>query len=113
MKQYDLLKWKEFGHKDAPSIKILFSAKPYPNQDRIADYLERGNVSIVAASYEKDAFTGEIIHPARSSRIMTNNSFSWDSSLSYYVRKYNLRLPAAFEEKILKLTERKKTKQKR
>ena len=101
MKQYDLLKWKEFGQKDAPSIRILFSTKPYPNQEKIADYLDNGTVSLVAASYEKDAITGNIIHPMRTSCIMSNGDFSWDGSLSYYVRKYNLRLPIAFEEKIL------------
>ena len=101
MKQYDLLKWKELGQKDAPSIKILFSTKPYPNQEKIAAYLDRGKVSLVTASYEKDAITGKIIHPARTARIMSDNEFSWDGSLSYYIRKYNLRLPAAIEEKIL------------
>lgn len=101
LKQYDLLKWKEFGQADAPSIKILFATNPYPNQEVIAKYLENGEVSIVAASYEKDAFTGEIIYPARSRRIMSDDEFSWDGSLPYYVRKYNLRLPIAIEEKLL------------
>ncbi len=101
MKQYDLLKWKEFGQSEAPSIKILFATDPYPNQEVIANYLDNGKVSIVAASYEKDAFTGEIIQPARSSRIMSDDEFSWEGSLSYYVRKYNLRLPIAIEEKLL------------
>ena len=110
MKQYDLLKWKEFGQADAPSIKILCSEKPYRNQKKIANYLENGKVSMVAASYEKDAFTGEIIQPARSCRIMSDDDFSWDGSLSHYVRKYNLRLPIAIEQKILTKISQKVTK---
>ncbi len=101
MKEYDLLKWKEFGSEDAPSIEVLFSAKPYPEQDRIADYLDRGEISLVSTSYDKDAITGELIYPLHSMCIRTNGLFSWASSLPYYVRKYNLRLPIAFEESIL------------
>ncbi len=101
MKQYDLLKWKEFGTEDAPSITILFSSKPYPEQERVARILENGKVTLVRASYEKDALTGEIIKPAHAGCLMSNGSLVWDGSLPYYVRKYNLRLPSAIEEKIL------------
>ncbi len=101
MKQYDLLRWKEFGQKDAPSITILFSSKPYPEQEKIAQILEKGNVTLIKAAYEKDALTGEIIHPAHFGCLMSDGDMVWDGSLPYYIRKYNLRLPSAIEEKIL------------
>lgn len=103
MERNDLLKWKEFGVDNAPSIKSLFSKNPYPNQNEIANYLENGETTLVATSYEQDLVTGEKIHPLRTKCIKTNDGFSWDGSLPYYVRKYNLRLPIAFEEKILNI----------
>ena len=90
-----------FTQNDAPSIAILFSVMPYPNQEKVARYLENGKITVVRASYEKDAITGELIKPAQSGCLMTDGDLVWDGSLSYYVRKYNLRLPAAIEERIL------------
>lgn len=101
MKQYDLLRWKEFGQNDAPSIAILFSDMPYPNQEKVARYLENGTITVVRASCEKDAITGELIKPAHSGCLMTDGDLVWNGSLSYYVRKYNLRLPTVIEERIL------------
>ena len=103
MEQQDLLKWKEFGLDDAPSIKSLFSKRSYPNQDIIAKYLEDGKPTVVAASYDQDEITGELIHPLQEKCVKSNGEFSWSSSLPYYIRKYNLRLPIAFEERILSM----------
>ena len=101
MNEYGLLSFKEYGEANGPSITTLFSDTKYENQDVIADYLDKGEVSMVAASFEKDVVTDEYIKPARTKCIKTNGKHSWDGSLSYYIRKYNLRFPKSIEDAIL------------
>ncbi len=80
MKKNALLQWKEFGVDNAPSITTLFNEKKYTNQERIAEYLEHGKVSLVATSYERDAISGQLIKPLRSKCIMTDGELSWSRS---------------------------------
>ena len=44
-------------------------------------------------------FTGELI--AVRLEVLTDGAYSWDTALSYYVKKNNLRLPGEFEDKVL------------
>ena len=44
-------------------------------------------------------FTGELI--AVRLEVLTDGAYSWDTALPYYVKKYNLRLPGEFEDKVL------------
>lgn len=104
MEKYDLLKWKEFGVPEAPSIRILFNPSKYPGQDSIADYLDSGRMSIVSTSLSEDKISGELIVPYAADCVRSNGDFSWIGSLGYYVRKYNLRLPAEYETYILSRT---------
>ena len=101
MERYNLMRWKEFGDQDAPSISVLFSPTKYPGQDIIANYLDRGQISIVSTSLAEDKIGGGVIEPHIAECVRTNGDFSWPGSLSYYVRKYNLRLPAEYEDYIL------------
>lgn len=97
-----LIHYDEFGsNMGFPSIKESFEPEPYRGQEQIADYLDRGKPTYVTASFEYDCVTGERI-PIQYIGL-TDGEYSWNSVLSYYVRKYNLRLTAEFENKVLRL----------
>ena len=98
-----LLFYQEFGTLNAPSLKDFFEKSSYEGQNKIIEYLESGRIKLAASSLCKDAFTGEII--AETKTIMTDGEYSWNNMLSYYVKKYNLRLPGDFERKVLKREE--------
>ena len=94
-----LLMYKEYGEEEYPSIIDSFSSERYPGQDNIVRYLEKGKVKLASSGICVDCITGEIISVPHF--IMTDGEYSWDSSLSYYVKKYNMRLPKDFENKVL------------
>ncbi len=91
--------WLEFGAPTDHSLKQDIEDHSYPGQEKIAQYLEGGKVKLMSAGTGKDLFTGETI--AANYYIATDGEYSWPSTLSYYVRSYNLRLPKEFEQKIL------------
>lgn len=82
-----------------PSMKTFFEEKPYVGIERIIKYLESGVPTFATAGLPFDFFTGERI-PGYDNG-MTDGEYAWMSTLSYYVRKYNLRLPKEFENKVL------------
>ena len=82
-----------------PSMKQSMLDKPYTGQDKIIAYLKRGRKTYAAAGRAYDFFTGEAI-PGENCG-MTDGTFSWVSSLSYYVERYNLRLAPEFEKYVL------------
>lgn len=99
MHKMDLLKWKEFGLESAPSIRTAFQDAPYDGIDKIVRYLETGTPHLVSAGVGVDAFTGEQVMGFRD--IRNDGEYAWSSMLSYYVKKYNMRLPDTFEKKVL------------
>lgn len=102
MIKLDLLNYKEFGAGDAPSIRGSFEPKPYPGMERIIRYLEGGKPHLFSPQFGVDAISGERV--ADSYMICGDGEYSWSSMLPYYVRKYNMRLPAEFEAKVLRLS---------
>lgn len=95
-----LISYDEFGPgMGFKSMKEYFEAAPYENQEKIVFYLDNGIQTYVRASKGRDFYTGELIPGSCTG--MTDGEYSWNSALSYYVKKYNLRLPAAFEKKVL------------
>lgn len=101
MKAKSLLRYREFamGDQRYPSIKDSFEAEAYAGQDKIADYLRNGRVTLCATSASVDVLTGQQIDGRKC--LMTDGEYSWNNTLAYYVEKYNLRLPTEFEEKVL------------
>ena len=100
MLKMDLLNWREFGAISAPSIKSAFENTPYNGIDRIVRYLEEGRVHLSAAGVGVDALTGkQVMHKKE---ILDDGEYSWSSMLPYYVKTYNMRLPKAFEDKVLR-----------
>lgn len=92
--------WKEFHPEAEKSMKEDFAKEPSPFLPEILAYLENGEVILSSPSRSVDVFSGEPIGPAKC--IRTDGEFSWSDSLSYYVQKYNLLLPAEFTKKIIK-----------
>lgn len=90
--------WKEFNTEAIKSLKDDFETEPYPGQWKILRYLRNGTIKLTATCVGNDVFSGEIIGPLY---YMTDGRYCWLSTLEYYVRKYNLRLPTEFEKKIL------------
>lgn len=82
-----------------PSMKDFLQDAPYERQSSIVDYLNSGNVHMVTATTFTDVFTGERVK--RELVYMDDGVYSWSSKLPYYVAKYNLCLPAAFEAHVL------------
>ena len=95
-----LLEWREFGMQSAPSIRTAFETGPYPGMDKIITYLENGRVCLTAAGVGVDAITGKQVMGFR--QILTDGEYGWSSMLPYYIREYNMRLPKAFEDKVLR-----------
>lgn len=94
-----LFLYDEFG-KDMgyPSMTDSFMEHPYEGQEMIVTYLENGTKTYAKVELPTDVFTGERIFVESCG--MTDGEYSWLSVLPYYVRKYNLRLPKEFEEKV-------------
>lgn len=96
-----IIQFEEFGPgMGLPSMKDSFANAPYSGKDKVINYLKNGKKTYSATSYGRDVFTGEVIPGERCG--MTDGEYSWNSSLAYYVEKYNLRLPQAFEMKAIK-----------
>lgn len=81
------------------SMKEDFESGEYEEKEKIIDYLKNGHVHMVTASLVKDVFTGKQTDIEKI--FMDDGSYSWCSSIIYYVDKYNLKLPKEFEEHIL------------
>lgn len=98
-----LILFKEFGEipgMDLPSMIDFFEKEPYKEKEKVIQYLNKGRKTYAACSRAYDKFTGEQIPGEYCG--MTDGEYSWNSSLSYYVDKYNLRLPKEFEKKAVK-----------
>ena len=95
-----LIQYEEYGpNMGFPSMTTYFEAEPYPNIEKIIYYLENGTKTYVRAGLGKDFFTGERFGTEYVG--MTDGEYSWNTSLVYYVKKYNLRLPMEFENKVV------------
>ena len=95
-----LIRYNEFAEgMGFPSIKDSFEKNKYYGQDKIVDYLKNGKVVMVSTGYVTDVVTGDLIMQTKT--FMNDGIYSWTSTLAYYVERYNLRLPNAFEEYVL------------
>ena len=86
--------------KGFPMMKDSFNEKPYQGQEKIVQYLLHGKKDMASFKIPKDVFTGETIPMSMIG--MNDGEFTWWNTLAHYVKKYNLRLPKEFEEKVLK-----------
>lgn len=85
-----------------PSMKDYFENEPYPEQNSIIEYLQHnGVVKMISMGHKYDFITGEEIE--HETLHYTDRHFVWTSTLIYYVKKYNLRLPKEFEGWVMDL----------
>lgn len=83
-----------------PLMADCMTPERYPHQDSIVRYLRDADLLLAVSSYAKDIFTGDATNVRRG--LMGDGTFFWSQSLSYYVDRYNVRLPGDFEKHILK-----------
>lgn len=81
------------------SMKEHFESYNYPGKEKILEYLRSGKVDMVSTDMARDVFTGEVIKIEKLG--MNDGKYMWWNTISYYVEKYNLRLPEEFEKHIL------------
>lgn len=96
---YIFISFKELDNEDFPSIHDYLEKEPYPNQDKIAHFLNNGKIELAQLSRDRDIFTGERI--PREVLVMSDGDYYWANILVWYVEKYNLRMPEEFEKYIL------------
>ena len=84
-----------------PKLSECINNSPYPEKDRIVEYLKRGHIHAVTASPVIDVLTG--MSAGFEKLFLDDGEYSWCNSLAYYVDKYNLRLDQEFERKVLAL----------
>lgn len=95
-----MTKWREFNPGATRSITQDFSSEPSKYQNEILRYLENsGEITIMASKRAIDVVSGETLD--FSEGIRADGEFSWNISLGYYVRKYNLKIPEEFEKAIM------------
>jgi hypothetical protein len=80
------------------SIKDFLSDKVTYDKDKVAKYLNNGHKFASCPKVAIDCVTGQRI--ADSFSIFDDGEFCWCSYLLYHIRKYNIKLPKAFLEKI-------------
>lgn len=91
--------WKEFNPNVTKSMKEDFRKEPSPYCNKIVEYLNNGKVVLTSPSCAMDVFSGARIASSRC--ILTDGEYSWNNTLAYYVKEYNLQIPKEFEEKIV------------
>lgn len=82
-----------------PAMKDNLSPEPYKTKPLVLKYLQSGRAHIATAARIVDVYSGEttnftLLH-------LNDGEFSWTTKLIYYIDRYNLRLPAEIENKIL------------
>jgi len=87
------------GHGDGPSLLDHVSNTAQENEARIIDYLDNGAVLIASPGVNVD-----VLAPSRdtigAAGILTDGVWAWPCELSYYVRKYHVKLPLDFIERM-------------
>ena len=88
------------NNEEYPSMKDFFSPEPYPNEREIIAALRCGKGLCAAPGVLRDVFTGERVEGEVA--VYTDGTYEWPSALIYYIKKYHLRLPEAFEKHLLR-----------
>jgi hypothetical protein len=93
--------FREMPHADPadPSLADGRGDVPGPHQELVAAYLEAGHVYIGTPAMTVDALDGAT--PIGPPHYLTDGVHVWPGDAAYYVRRYNVRLPAAFVEYVV------------
>jgi hypothetical protein len=92
--------FREMPHGEAgdPSLADARAGAPAPQQDALAAYLAAGHVYIATPGLAKDVLDRKTMIGPPS--YLTDGTYVWPGDAAYYVRTYNVRLPAAFTEHV-------------
>ena len=95
------INYKELSvNKDYPYMRDNLAKEPYLNKEIIIDFLmNKGDILLAQLSRSKDVFSGERI--PFELLVRRDGEYQWANILSWYVEKYNLRMPEEFEQYIL------------
>ena len=85
-----------YGDLDGPSLHEHISATPHPDEPAILSYLENGIKMPFCNRLLQDVLDDSVDFFAEGPLMISDGEWAWFSDLSYYVRKYHVRLPDAF-----------------
>jgi hypothetical protein len=88
--------FRELGYEGAQSLEQARGEHPSVNQDRTVAYLRAGKVLIMSPGLVRDPFDRSAAAGSRS--MLTDGAYAWPDSLAYFVQRYNVALPAEFEQ---------------
>lgn len=97
MKLRELCFFKETPYGNGTSIDDAISKEVHPSKEIILSYLDNGVVFAASFGLIEDVISGEIIGPQS---MLTDGIWIWGSDLSTYVKKYNVKLPEEFVERV-------------
>lgn len=83
------------GDKFGNSLKKAIRNIPAKDEDRIAEYLDKGVTLCITAGLVSDVLD-ESKGAIRNLEILTDGEWAWPSDLSYYVKSYHIELDANF-----------------
>lgn len=89
-----------YDHPQAPSLAALRGRRGLQHKEQVLAYL-RGGVTLVYSPGRDD----DVLDPAQSAgsaSIATDGVYAWPRTLAYYVEAYDVELPAAFEEHMMR-----------
>jgi hypothetical protein len=77
-------------------LKSLLEPEEIAQKDKVLAYLKSGHFFAHYWHYCSDLLKAERTHIEQGSDVFTDSVWSWTGEVTYYVEKYNLRLPAEF-----------------
>ena len=90
--------FRELGYDSrvAPSLAEARGKRPAANKDRVVRYLRSGNWFSYAPGIVKDCFAPSIV--IGTPGVQTDGVHLWPEVLPYYIERYDIELPAFFED---------------
>jgi hypothetical protein len=89
--------FREAGYvKDAPSLAAAQGKRTAANKERVVTYLRAGTSYTVSPGPVADLF--DPTQHAGTAGILTDGVYAWPHFLAYYVDRYDVELPAEFEQ---------------
>lgn len=95
LKAVGFFKELKHGMQDGGSLKENISNKPQFDEDKIIKYLEEGVIYCISPGLTIDIL-GKSHEIKDSLKILTDGVWIWPSDLSYYVKKYHVKLNEHF-----------------
>ncbi len=93
----------QLSHRLPSIVSAELEEAAHPKLDEIIRYLDNGQVYATAVGCDvHDPFLSDRIRVCGEISMLTDGTWIWPSSISYFVSKYNLSVPAEFIEHMLR-----------